>query len=55
MGTTQPKKGMKLQSWSILMERIHGGGRVCNILDPPIGEEDATKALTIQATSPMNM
>ena len=29
--------------------------RECNVPDPPTGEEDATKPLTIWATSPMNM
>ena len=27
----------------------------CNVPNPPIGEEDATMALTIRAKSPMNM
>ena len=27
----------------------------CNVPDPPTDEEDATMALTIRATSPMNM
>ena len=27
----------------------------CNVPDPPTSEEDATMALTIRATSPMNM
>ena len=28
---------------------------MCNVPDPPTGEEDTTMALTIQENSPMNM